>query len=100
MQLTMPPPIPQPMKPVTMPPAVQASLHPAAVAAAATAQPQATQTAQAPQAMGKADAGRRNMAGTDTGQSKDTLANAINAQTNRTAAGAPRPRGSLLNLSV
>jgi hypothetical protein len=96
----MPPPVQQPVKPAAVQPAAQASLQPAAIAAASTAQPQATQTAQAPQALGRNDAGRRAMGSTDTGAAKDSLASAIHDAGNATAAGRPRPRGSLLDVSV
>lgn len=95
----MPPPVPPPPKPMATP-AAQASLQPGFVAAAATAQPQPTQTVQAPQALGKGDAARRSMGASDVGHAKDTLAGTVNAEASRVAAGGPGPRGSLLDLRV
>ena len=101
MQIGMPPPPPPPVKPAMAPQTAQTVLQPAVVAAAATAQPQATQTAQAPQAAGRSDAARRSQTGTETGHSRDTLANAVNARANGIAAGyGSRPRGSMVDISV
>ncbi|WP_207481548.1 hypothetical protein [Arenibaculum pallidiluteum] len=101
MQIGMPPPPPPPVKPAVAPQTVQATLQPAVIAAAATTQPQATLTAQAPQAAGRVDASRRNQSGTETGHSRDTLAGSLNARTNAMAAGGPaHPRGSLVDVRV
>ncbi len=79
--------------------AAQVAVTPAVAAAQQTVPQVRTQTAQAPQATGKSDQPRDTKSGTDTGQSRDTMANAIQTRTN---AGGYRAqgRGTRLDVSV
>lgn len=79
--------------------AAQVAVTPAVVAAQQTVPQVRTQTAAAPQASGKADQSRDTRTGTETGQSRDTMANAIQARTNGTGYRA-QGRGSLLDVLV
>lgn len=79
--------------------AAQVAVTPAVAAAQQTVHQVRTQTAQAPQATGKSDQSRDTKSGTDTGQSRDTMANAIQTRTN--AAGyRAQGRGTRLDVSV
>ncbi len=80
-------------------PAVQMAMSPAVQAAQQTTTTVRTQTAQAPQAVGKADSPRDTRNATQSGQSLDTQAGASDAQTNRRGYGLPH-RGSLLDVTV
>lgn len=79
--------------------AAQMAVTPAVVAAQQTVQQVRTQTAQAPQATGKSDQSRDTKSGTDTGQSRDTMSNAIQARTNGAGYGT-RQRGARLDVTV
>lgn len=92
---------PQTLKPPPQPlatPTAQAALATAALMSQPTAAPTRTQTAQAPQAAGKADQPRQNQTATDVGHAKDTLAGATTARANGTGYGGFR--GTRLDLSV
>lgn len=100
MQLNPLPFTPQAFKPTPPPtPAAQAAFVTAALISQPTAAPTRTQTASAPQAAGKADGTRSAQNGTDTPQSKDTLASAVNARTNGVGYG-QRHRGTQLDVTV
>lgn len=87
----------KPQPPMT--PAAQVAATPAVAAAQQTVPQVRTQTAQAPQASGKSDHSQNTRSGTDTGQSRDTLANAVQARTNGTGYRA-QGRGTLLDVLV
>lgn len=100
MQLNPLPFTPQAFKPTPPPtPAAQAAFVTAALISQPTAAPTRTQTVQAPQAAGKADGARTSQNSTETTQSKDTLAGAVNARTNGVGYGA-RHRGTQLDVTV
>jgi opacity protein-like surface antigen len=80
-------------------PTAQAAVLTASLASQTAAAPTRTQTVNAPQAAGKTDSSKAGQSGTDTGQSKDTLAGATFARTNGTGYGL-RHRGSQLDVSV
>lgn len=87
----------KPQPPMTS--AAQVAVTPAVAAAQQTVPQVRTQTAQAPQATGKSDQSRDTKSGTDTGQSRDTMANAIQTRTNATGYRA-QGRGTRLDVSV
>lgn len=98
MQLNPLPFTPQVAKPTALAtPAAQAAVVTAALTSQPAAQISRTQTVYASQATGKTDHARTAQSGTDTGDSRDTRAGAVNARTN--GAGY-RGRGSVLDLSV
>lgn len=86
----------KPQAPVT-PTVQQMALSPAMTAAQQTTTVTRTQTIQAPQATGKAEAPREARSATHTAQSVDSGTGAVQAHTN---GGRPPPRGSLLDVSV
>jgi len=83
----------KPQQPMT--PSAQAALSPAMAAAQQTVHVTRTQTIQAPQAAGKMEQSRDTRTGTETGQSVDPGAGAVNARANH-----HQPRGSLLDVHV
>ena len=93
--LTLPAFKPQPV--VT--PAAHAAVLTASLASQTAAAPTRTQTVNAPQAAGKSDSSKAGQSGTDTGQSKDTLAATTSARVNGTGYGF-RQRGTQLDVSV
>ena len=84
----------KPQQPITQ--SVQAALTPGMAAAQQTMSVARTQTLQAPVATGKTDTPRDTRSSTDTGQSVDPGAGAVNARAN----GGHMPRGSLLDVHV
>lgn len=91
---------PQVLKPQpTATPTVQAALTTAVAAAQQIAQPTRTQTLQAAQAPGKAENPRNPQTSAGQEQKLDTLANNLDARTNRAGYGQPR-RGAMLDVSV
>lgn len=80
-------------------PTAQAAVVTAALISQPAAAPTRTQTVQAPQAAGKADATRAGQSGTEAGHTKDTLAAATFARTNGAGYGGGH-RGSRLDVSV
>ncbi|UEM02200.1 hypothetical protein JL101_019645 [Skermanella rosea] len=72
------------------------TVNPAMAAAMQTATVTRTQTVQAPAPVYKAEAPRRAMSSTETGQSVDTTAQAISSRTS--GGGAAKGRGSLVDI--
>ncbi len=90
----------QPIAKPVFPQAVQAAINPGMAAAQATVSQTPTLTTNAVQATGRADGSRQTQSSTGTGQARDNEANALNARSNRLAAGSSGRRGSLLDVSV